>query len=83
MKRLIDFALNSRFMVIALALLLLVWGAISFHNLPVEDGQFKRVAVVGGKMLPDNLQEVTGIDPGQKVVQNALALQATVEQVAQ
>ncbi len=36
MKRLIDFALNSRFMVIALALLLLVWGAISFHNLPVE-----------------------------------------------
>jgi len=50
---------------------------------PVEDGQFKRVAVVGGKMLPDNLQEVTGIDPGQKVVQNALALQATVEQVAQ
>jgi len=36
MKRLIDFALNSRFMVIALAVLLLVWGAISFHNLPVE-----------------------------------------------
>src|SRR6202034_3226619 len=36
MKRLIDFALNSRFMVIALAILLLVWGAISFHNLPVE-----------------------------------------------
>jgi len=36
MKRLIDFALNSRFMVVALALLLLVWGAISFHNLPVE-----------------------------------------------
>src|ERR1700733_6001486 len=36
MKRLIDFALNSRFMVIALALLLLVWGAISFHSLPVE-----------------------------------------------
>jgi heavy metal efflux system protein len=36
MKSLIDFALNSRFMVIALAILLLVWGAISFHNLPVE-----------------------------------------------
>src|ERR1700734_3099418 len=36
MRGLVDFALNSRFMVIALALLLLVWGAISFHNLPVE-----------------------------------------------
>src|SRR5271154_453754 len=36
MQRLIDFALNSRFMVLALALLLLVWGAISFHALPVE-----------------------------------------------
>jgi heavy metal efflux system protein len=36
MRRLIDFALNSRFMVLALATLLLVWGAISFHALPVE-----------------------------------------------
>ena len=36
MRRLIDFALNSRFMVLALAALLLVWGAISFHALPVE-----------------------------------------------
>src|SRR5271154_3840568 len=36
MRRLIDFALNNRFMVLALALLLLVWGAISFHALPVE-----------------------------------------------
>jgi heavy metal efflux system protein len=36
MQRLIDFALNNRFMVLALAILLLVWGAISFHNLPVE-----------------------------------------------
>jgi heavy metal efflux system protein len=36
MRRLIDFALNNRFIVLALALLLLVWGAISFHNLPVE-----------------------------------------------
>ena len=33
---LVDFALNNRFVVIALGLLLLVWGAISFHNLPVE-----------------------------------------------
>ena len=51
---------------------------------PVEDGQFKRVEVTGGAMLENGqLQEVTGISPGQKVVQNALAMQATVEQVAQ
>src|ERR1700691_3697283 len=36
MRRLIDFALNNRFMVLALATLLLIWGAISFHELPVE-----------------------------------------------
>src|SRR5271154_1933164 len=36
MQRLIDFALNSRFMVLALAVLFLVWGAIAFHSLPVE-----------------------------------------------
>src|SRR6201985_1910885 len=33
---LVDFALNNRILVIAFALLLLIWGAISFHNLPVE-----------------------------------------------
>src|SRR5579862_3915236 len=33
---LIDFALDNRFLVTAAALLLLIWGAISFHNLPVE-----------------------------------------------
>src|ERR1700676_723714 len=36
MRALVDFALNNRFVVIALALLVLGWGAISFHNLPVE-----------------------------------------------
>jgi len=36
MRSLIDFALNNRFMVLALAVLSLLWGAISFHNLPVE-----------------------------------------------
>jgi cobalt-zinc-cadmium resistance protein CzcA len=35
-RALVDFALENRFVVIALALLLLAWGAISFHNLPVE-----------------------------------------------
>jgi heavy metal efflux system protein len=33
---LIKYALNNRFIILALAVLLLVWGAISFHNLPVE-----------------------------------------------
>lgn len=32
----INFALNNRLMVLALGILLLVWGAISFHSLPVE-----------------------------------------------
>ncbi len=32
----VDFALSKRFLVIVAALLLLVWGGISFHNLPVE-----------------------------------------------
>lgn len=36
MRGLIDFALNNRFMVLALAVLFLLWGAISFHSLPVE-----------------------------------------------
>jgi cobalt-zinc-cadmium resistance protein CzcA len=33
---LVDFALRNRLLVIAVTLVLLVWGGISFHNLPVE-----------------------------------------------
>jgi cobalt-zinc-cadmium resistance protein CzcA len=33
---LVDFALNNRFVVLATVVLLLAWGAVSFHNLPVE-----------------------------------------------
>jgi len=33
---LVDFALKNRFLVLAAALLLFAWGAISFHQLPVE-----------------------------------------------
>jgi cobalt-zinc-cadmium efflux system membrane fusion protein len=48
---------------------------------PAEGGQFRRVEVTGGKMLPGNLQEITsGVPPGTKVVSNALVLQATAEQ---
>jgi len=35
-RGLVDFALNNRFIVLAMAILLLAWGAISFHQLPVE-----------------------------------------------
>jgi cobalt-zinc-cadmium resistance protein CzcA len=35
-RNLVDFALNNRFMVLAAAVLLFIWGGISFHNLPVE-----------------------------------------------
>src|SRR6201999_4224750 len=36
MRKAVEVALNNRFMVIALGVLLLIWGGISFHNLPVE-----------------------------------------------
>jgi len=35
-RRLVDFALENRFLVLAGAILLLIWGSISFHQLPVE-----------------------------------------------
>jgi heavy metal efflux system protein len=35
-RNLVDFALNNRFMILAAAIILFIWGAISFHNLPVE-----------------------------------------------
>ncbi len=35
-RGLVSYALNNRFIVLALTVLLLVWGAIAFHNLPVE-----------------------------------------------
>jgi membrane fusion protein, heavy metal efflux system len=47
---------------------------------PEQGSRFRRLEVTGGKMLPDNQQEVTGIQPGQQVVQNALVLQATAAQ---
>ncbi len=36
LQRLVDFSLRNRFIVLAVGLLLLVWGAIAFKNLPVE-----------------------------------------------
>jgi len=35
-RKLVDFALNNRYVVLAIGVLLLGWGAVSFHNMPVE-----------------------------------------------
>ena len=49
--------------------------------IPAGENKFRRVEVVGGQMLAGNLQEVlSGIQPGQKVVTNALEFQNTAEQ---
>jgi cobalt-zinc-cadmium efflux system membrane fusion protein len=48
---------------------------------PAEGGLFQRVEVTGGDMLPGNMQEIlSGIKPGQRVVQRALVLQNTLDQ---
>jgi cobalt-zinc-cadmium resistance protein CzcA len=36
LRGLVDYALNNRFMVLAVAALLFIWGVISFKNLPIE-----------------------------------------------
>lgn len=51
--------------------------------MPIEGqaGQFRRVEVVAGKMVPPNLQEIiSGVRAGDRVVTNALVLQNTSEQ---
>jgi cobalt-zinc-cadmium resistance protein CzcA len=35
-RKLVDFALDNRILILAGALLLFVWGAVSFHQLPIE-----------------------------------------------
>jgi membrane fusion protein, heavy metal efflux system len=48
---------------------------------PLQNSQFRRTAVVGGEMLPNNMQEViSGIKPGEQVLANALEFQNSVEQ---
>jgi membrane fusion protein, heavy metal efflux system len=47
----------------------------------LEGGQVRRAEVTGGDMLPGNMQEIlSGLEPGQRVVSNALILQNRVEQ---
>lgn len=49
--------------------------------IPAAGGQFQRVEIVSGKMLPNNMQEIiSGIQPGQPLVTNALVFANTVEQ---
>jgi cobalt-zinc-cadmium efflux system membrane fusion protein len=48
---------------------------------PAGDKKFRRLEVISGGTLPDNMQEIlSGLQPGQQVVSNALVLQNTVEQ---
>jgi membrane fusion protein, heavy metal efflux system len=48
---------------------------------PVGAGHFKRLEVVTGVTLPGNMQEViSGLKPGDQVIQSALVFQTTVEQ---
>lgn len=47
---------------------------------PAGGKQFKRVEVTAGAMLPGNMQEIlSGVAPGQQVVRDILALEATLE----
>lgn len=48
---------------------------------PIEQNRFQRREVVGGPMLAGNLQELrSGLNPGERVVANALVFQNAVEQ---
>ena len=49
--------------------------------MPTGSGGFRRVEVVAGGMLPDNMQEIaSGIKAGDQVIANALVFQNTVDQ---
>jgi cobalt-zinc-cadmium efflux system membrane fusion protein len=49
--------------------------------LPAPQNRFRRVEVVSGDLLPNNMQDVTsGINPGDQVVSNALVLEHTIDQ---
>jgi membrane fusion protein, heavy metal efflux system len=48
---------------------------------PAGGRRFRRIEVTAGKMLPGNMQEIlSGVQPGQQVISNALVLENTVEQ---
>ena len=46
---------------------------------PAPDRKFRRVEVVGGDPLPDNMQAIkSGLAPGQQVVANAVVMEHTI-----
>jgi cobalt-zinc-cadmium efflux system membrane fusion protein len=48
---------------------------------PAGDKKFRRVEIASGGTLPEKMQEIiSGLQPGQQLVTNALVLQNTVEQ---
>ena len=47
---------------------------------PGGGNTFRRLAVTGGPMVSPDMQEITGLNPGDRVVANALVLQNTAEQ---
>jgi cobalt-zinc-cadmium efflux system membrane fusion protein len=52
-----------------------------FVYLPAAEGKFRRVEVISGDALPNNMQDVkSGIKPGDRVVVNALVLEHTIDQ---
>jgi len=49
--------------------------------MPAPDQKLRRVEVISGDLLPNNMQEVkSGIKPGDEVVVNALVLEHTIDQ---
>ena len=60
-------------------------GVLHLHDrdwvyVPVDGGRFERREVIGGQMLPGNMQELrSGLRPGERVVANALVFQNSVE----
>jgi membrane fusion protein, heavy metal efflux system len=49
--------------------------------MPLGGAQFRRIEVATGSTLPNNQQEIiSGVKPGDRVVENALAFDNTVEQ---
>jgi cobalt-zinc-cadmium efflux system membrane fusion protein len=52
-----------------------------FVYLPAASGKFRRVEVISGDALPNNMQDVkSGIKPGDRVVVSALVLEHTIDQ---
>ena len=80
-RGLVDFALNNRILVIAFAILLFIWGAISFKQLPVEaypDGVVVPLSTFNPKNIPDpqGKQIVFACRSGKRSVTASMAAQA-------